>query len=936
MKLTPGRRLAFFPIPIFVVSMAVIYFTVAPTLFFEPAWLLPITNTLFVTVMSFLVAYVAMRNYRATGQIQILLLGCGLLSVGTGAVVAAAVRGVPIAGVNLNVTIYNTAALMGGAFHFAAAFLLLAGLSSEVKPRQKTWWQTFSYTAIAVLVVLFTAAVYKGMVPPFFVQGVGATALRQAVLGTADILFAFSSLIFMGWYLRKRDVFLYWYSLALGLTAIGLAGFLMERAIGSPLGWASRSSIYLGGIYFLFAISAGIKNAHSQGDTFDHVIAAALSPTEEQFLRTIYDNLTEGLYVCDRAGRTILVNEAVRKLFRDNGETVPHRMSDMQAAMELFELNGRAIPLSGRPGARILRGERVHGMEVRMRFKATGKELILSYNGAPVRDRNGDVTMAVFTAEDITERKRAEDALRQWNEQLEQRVAERTSELANACDKVLAERQRFLDVLETLPVIVSLLQPDHRVVWVNQAYRSALSDNAGRLCYESQFGFDKPCAECQAFLPLQTGRQHNWEWTLPNGRTFDIHNYPFVDTDGSPLILEMDIDITERRLAEAELEKHRQHLEELVEKRTGQLEAAHARLQALMKALPVGVSFSDDATCQRITGNPAVLAQFEVTPEDNLSPSAPDETAPGRQVQFFRDGRKISDAELPLQRAVAENREIPPMELEVCLANGRRWIADASGAPIRDQQGNVVGGVVVTVDITDRKQAEQALLRSEKLALVGRLAASIAHEINNPLAAVVNTVFLAQSSADDPQAVRQYLAMAEDELKRVSHITRQALGFYRESSAPTSVSVGSILDSAVDLLRGKVKLKGAAIEKQYEKDPQVRAVPGELRQVFSNLLANSLDAIGQGGRIRLRLSLSTCAGQSRVRVTVADNGMGINSATLPRIFEPLFTTKQITGSGLGLWVSKQLVDKHHGSIHVRSTTHGKWRGTTFLVVLPLR
>ena len=136
------------------------------------------------------------------------------------------------------------------------------------------------------------------------------------------------------------------------------------------------------------------------------------------------------------------------------------------------------------------------------------------------------------------------------------------------------------------------------------------------------------------------------------------------------------------------------------------------RLQALMQALPVGVSFSDDPTCQRIIGNPAVLAQFEVTVEDNLSASAPDARATGRQVRFFRNGRPITDVELPLQRAVAENREIQPMELEVVLPSGRQWFTEASGAPIRDMNGAVIGGVAVTIDITPRKQMEEEVRKS--------------------------------------------------------------------------------------------------------------------------------------------------------------------------------------------------------------------------------
>ena len=240
-------------------------------------------------------------------------------------------------------------------------------------------------------------------------------------------------------------------------------------------------------------------------------------------------------------------------------------------------------------------------------------------------------------------------------------------------------------------------------------------------------------------------------------------------------------------------------------------------------------------------------------------------------------------------------------------------------------------------DISERKRTEEALLRSEKLASVGRMAATIAHEINNPLAAITNTLYLARMRADDPESVCQFLDVADDELKRIAHITRQTLGFYRESSSPVTVRVNVVLESAVDLMKSKIGARRAVIVKEWEEQLNISAIAGELRQVFSNLLGNSLDAIGEGGIIKLRVAAGHDFkdGHRTVRITVADNGKGISASSKPHIFDPFFTTKGTVGTGLGLWVTRQIVDKHHGAIRMRSSTGEAWRGTVFTVTLPV-
>ncbi|MEO6816100.1 MAG: ATP-binding protein [Edaphobacter sp.] len=265
-----------------------------------------------------------------------------------------------------------------------------------------------------------------------------------------------------------------------------------------------------------------------------------------------------------------------------------------------------------------------------------------------------------------------------------------------------------------------------------------------------------------------------------------------------------------------------------------------------------------------------------------------------------------------------------------------RWFL-MQGEPLTGTSGEVDRWFGTCTDIDELKRAEQALLRSEKLASVGRMAASIAHEINNPLEAVTNTLYLIRTNLNDPKEVLNYLDMADSELKRITHITRQTLGFYRENIAPTSVPLNCVIDSAVDLLQAKIRAVQAVIERQYEGEMFVRGVAGELLQVFANLLANSLDAIQPGGRIIFRVFMPrTLSGKpTHIRAIVADEGEGIDKAHRDHVFEALFTTKLATGSGLGLWVAKTIVEKHGGSIRMRSRAMGEKRGTVVCVLLPI-
>jgi len=241
----------------------------------------------------------------------------------------------------------------------------------------------------------------------------------------------------------------------------------------------------------------------------------------------------------------------------------------------------------------------------------------------------------------------------------------------------------------------------------------------------------------------------------------------------------------------------------------------------------------------------------------------------------------------------------------------------------------------VVMDISARKSAEEALLASEKVAATGRLAGAIAHEINNPLSAVVNVLYILRTNSHLVGAALDYVKTAEAELQRVVQITKRFLGFYRELAAPVMISIPNLLEEVLKANGDRIEKTCVRIHKQYSCRGHLMGFPDELRQVFSDLILNALEGAPTGGivSIRLRETRHGRAGHG-LKTTVADNGSGIANANKPRLFEPIFGAKGAKGVGLGLWVSQVIVQKHGGSIRVRSCS-GANHGTCFSIFLPL-
>lgn len=373
-------------------------------------------------------------------------------------------------------------------------------------------------------------------------------------------------------------------------------------------------------------------------------------------------------------------------------------------------------------------------------------------------------------------------------------------------------------------------------------------------------------------------------------------------------------DITQRKRSEEELRRSRQALQE-----------SELRFRSLVQNSSDIISvLSSDGTIRY--ESPSIERILGYKPEELLGKNAfafvhPDDRA--RVMEIFEKHLTIPGS-------------ITPIELRFRHNDGSWRALEATGNNLLHEPG-VAGVVVNSRDITERKRTEDVLHATEKLATTGRLAAAIAHEINNPLEGVTNLLYLLENHPSLDAAARRYARMAQEEVGRVARIARQTLAFYREPTVPVEVDVVELLNGLLELYGHKLQNRRIALEKRMEGAAFITASPGEVRQVLSNLVGNALDAVAEGGEIKVHVFQSRDwrhPWQSGVRVSVADSGHGIRHEHLESIFDPFFTTKGEKGTGLGLWISNGIMQKYGGSIRVHSSVRPGRSGTCFSVFFP--
>ena len=267
--------------------------------------------------------------------------------------------------------------------------------------------------------------------------------------------------------------------------------------------------------------------------------------------------------------------------------------------------------------------------------------------------------------------------------------------------------------------------------------------------------------------------------------------------------------------------------------------------------------------------------------------------------------------------------------------SGEKFEVSVTISPVRDESGKLVGASKIARDISDRKRVERLLVQSEKIAATGRMAAAVAHEINNPLESLMNLIYLARQNSSPEGKAHAFLLTAEQELERVSHIARQTMGFYQDSNAPTQVYLHDLIENVLTVYNAKMLSAGISVDTTFDDLQTVMVSKGEMLQVFSNLIVNAMDAMQEGGLLQITVRKLISPGGDGIQTVIRDSGIGIKPEHMDKIFEPFFTTKGQTGTGIGLWVARQLLEKRGAQISIASNTEKGNSGTTITVFVPL-
>lgn len=366
---------------------------------------------------------------------------------------------------------------------------------------------------------------------------------------------------------------------------------------------------------------------------------------------------------------------------------------------------------------------------------------------------------------------------------------------------------------------------------------------------------------------------------------------------------------------------------EKLQQRQEETERQRAELETIYRTAPIGLALFDPVEFRYLRVNDRQVETIGIPREKIL----------GRRITDLIPLPGITDVFRQVAAGNSIRNHIFEGELPARPGEHRYWNCNYS--PIRNSDGQVETIAAVVQEITHEKRAELALVQSEKLAAVGRLASSISHEINNPLEAITNLLYLIANSDNLPHDVADYVRIAQSELSRVCQIATQTLRFHRQAVNATYVTAQDLVEAVLNLYQGRLANSGIRVETGFFTTRRILCLENDIRQVLNNLIANAIDAMRQGGRLVVRAhdAFDLIEGEGQrigIRITIADTGHGMSPEVRARIFEPFYTTKELNGTGLGLWISSGIVERHRGRLTLRSSQHPVHHGTVFSLFLP--
>jgi PAS domain S-box-containing protein len=494
-------------------------------------------------------------------------------------------------------------------------------------------------------------------------------------------------------------------------------------------------------------------------------------------------------------------------------------------------------------------------------------------------------------------------------------------------EALVASEARYRILADLNPQAIWMGAPDGSITYANQGFLDYIGltiETIGGLGWLNAFHPDDRPRVLEAWShSLATGADYDIEARVVRARDgharwWWLRAQPIRDDSGAIINwLGVAIDIDDRKT-----------FAETLQQRQDETERQRAELETIYQTAPIALALFDPVEFRYLRLNER-QAEIVGLPREQILGRTLTEIAP---IEGLREMFQQVASGHPVRNQLLEG-ELPSRPGE-----HRFW--NVNYFPVYNSDGTIQAITAASIDITNQKRAEAALIQSEKLAAVGRLASSISHEINNPLEAITNLLYLIALSDELPKSIKPYVETAQSELSRVCQIATQTLRFHRQAVRATSVSAADLVDAVLNLYQGRLNNSNIRVEATYSSATRIVCFENDIRQVLNNLIANSIDAMRQGGRLVVRAHDVTDSfpgdphPHRGIRITIADTGHGMSPSVSARVFEPFYTTKDLNGTGLGLWISAEIVSRHRGRLSLRSSQHPVHHGTVFSLYLP--